>query len=137
MPNVTVRVIGDDELRRALRKLPQVAGDQIQTHALKQAARPTKEAAPKDIPVGPGRHGHLRDSLKIVKRKDERLPTVAVYPTKFTGLFMARGWRHRGGGIVPPPYPNFLEGAFDANLNKTHRIYSNEVRRELDRRWKR
>lgn len=147
MADIAVRVFGDKELSNALER-GGILGNRRSLHyaALWDAAGPIRAEAMSRAPHGAGSFGkHLADSIRRGLRRGEPDPTVAVGPTKFTGIMIEEGTRpheikprradalkmefgfSRYAEHPGTPARPFLRPAFDARIGEAFDIYVREV----------
>jgi HK97 gp10 family phage protein len=120
-----IRLEGLAELERKLQQLPRAVRDKVARQAVLAGAKIVKEDAKARAPV---RTGRLRRNI-IVKRSRKEDPGVFAYFVTVRGRgkrkdpknahywwFVERGFRHRGGTVVPAR--PFLKPAFKANINQ-------------------
>lgn len=128
-------LIGADEVQRMIHKL----GDKANKHlgaALLKAAEPITERAEELAPRSdqPTKAGHMADTITAeVRSKSGMNIEVVIGPDKdhFYGKFLELGafnvWAQR-----PIPAQPFLRPALDEKEDEAIRIFSEEMRRELD-----
>lgn len=124
-PNFDIRLLGDEELTRNLKRLDHEIQKKIAKRALREGAKPMLETAKSLVPV---RTGRLRDSLKIKSYTASRggYITADVKPGKREELGISKDDKHyypsvlefgdKRRGIQPKPY---LRPAFDANKSRS------------------
>lgn len=137
---VDISVLGERELERKLAKLTAGVQRKIVRRALRDAAKPIRDAAKSRAPVKSGR---LRRNIKVrsMRRSRVRLGVLVRTGTRDEmGIPSDSPWYYPA--IIEYGYENvpanpFLRGALDSNRQKALRIISDSVLGGINREARR